>query len=414
MKTTLIWMLLLVMAGSGRVLAQESGNPKEPEKEYKFSKAYAHRDEQLILSESDYCGCFVLEKNPDTSLFVTDLKTFSADEDFSSQEMIRDGQSVYLNRGEKAEIRKGQKYLISGVSKDPFLEHTLVIRKGVGEIVKVFSETAELKITKLYNAVEMGDFLTEFKEEPNVSKVKIAYENTMIPDDVDSAKVYLPNDALFARTIVGPEQFVAFEMGKDKISVGDFVVFFRRIKAHLPPLIIGTGVAVVVGDMMSTIKTVDTSSPLLDGMEAAILPEPKIVEGSGEGAVPIVRRVSDVMEGTSDEEMLTVEIFFDIDSFLVDEGQSEQLVKIKSFIEGKTVYSVLLKGYCCSIGNEEKNLELSQKRVESVKKVLMEQLQIPETQLETAYYGEKEAPYDNSIEAERRKNRLVMVVVVGK
>jgi outer membrane protein OmpA-like peptidoglycan-associated protein len=39
---------------------------------------------------------------------------------------------------------------------------------------------------------------------------------------------------------------------------------------------------------------------------------------------------------------------------------------------------------------------------------------VPESQIESAYYGEKEAPYDNSSEAERRKNRLVMVVVVGK
>ena len=49
-----------------------------------------------------------------------------------------------------------------------------------------------------------------------------------------------------------------------------------------------------------------------------------------------------------------------------------------------------------------------------MKKVLMEQLEIPEAQIESAYYGEKDAPYDNSSEAERRKNRLVLIVVTGK
>jgi hypothetical protein len=33
---------------------------------------------------------------------------------------------------------------------------------------------------------------------------------------------------------------------------------------------------------------------------------------------------------------------------------------------------------------------------------------------ETYYYGEKESPFDNTAEEERRKNRLVTVQVVGK
>lgn len=414
MKTTFFWMVLLAMIGTGILESQEQTTSSEPEKEYKLTKAYAYRDEQLVLSASDFFGCFVLEKDPDTSLIITDLKIFSDDSNFSSPDLFRDGDSVYLNRGEKAGLHKGQKFVIKGMTGGKYLDHTLVTRKGIGEIVNIYTDTAEMKIVNLYNPIEKGDFLEEYKEEQPVSKLKIPYDHTIVPDDADSVKIFLPDTITFGRTIIGPEQFVAIEMGKDKISVGDMVVFFDRIKAHLPPLIIGTGVAVVVGNQLSTVKVIDSSHPLIEGAEAAILPEPKIIEGSSEGPVPVVRRVSDMTQPEGDEEMLTVEIPFEIDSSLIDEAQSEQFVKIKSFIEGKTVYSILLKGYCCSIGNEEKNLELSKQRVESVKKILLEQLAVPETQLETAFYGEKEAPYDNSSEAERRKNRLVMVVVVRK
>ena len=398
----------------GLVWAQDSGYPAEPEKEYKFTVAYAYRAEQLLLGDSDFFGCFVMEKNPDTSLHISDIKTFSDEDDFSTPDLIRDGQSVYLNKGENAGVLKGQKFLINGLSEDVYQGHVLVIRKGIGEVVNVYSETAELKIVTLFNPVEIGDYLTEYKAEAQVIKLKIPYENTIVPDDADSVRVFFPTQLTFARTIVGPEQFVAIEMGKDKISVGEFVVFFRKLKPHLPPLIMATGVAVVVGDSLSTVKIIDSVSPVIEGAEAAILPEPKIIEGSGEGPVPVVRRIGDEDDKAAEEEMLTVEIPFAIDSALVDESQSETLVKIKEFIDSKTVYSVLLKGYCCSIGNEEMNLELSRKRVEAVKKVLLEQLEIPEAQIESAYYGEKDAPYDNSSEAERRKNRLVLVVVTGK
>lgn len=414
MKTQLFLMVLMLMLTSGLAVAQESGTSTEPEKEYIFSKAYAHRGEQLLLSDSDFFGCFVLEKKPDTSLFVAEVKTFSDDGDFSSQDLIRDGQLVFLNKGEKAGIRKGQKFLISSVTNYLYRDHVMVIRKGIGEVVNVYSETAELKIADLYNPVEKGDFLTEYSEETSVSKLKVAYEDCAIPEDAVSGKVFLPDVPTFGRTIIGPEQFVGVEMGKDKLAVGEYLVFYRQIKPHLPPVILGTGVAVVVGDSLSTVKVMDASYPVVTGAEAAVLPEPKVIEGGATSTIPVVRRVSDVDNAEPQEEMLTIEIPFVIDSFLVDESQSEQFVRIKSFIEGKQVYSIMLKGYCCSIGSEEKNLELSQKRVEAVKKLLIEQLQVPETQLETAYYGEKDAPYDNSSEDTRRKNRLVMVVVVGK
>lgn len=414
MKARILWLVVLTTAFIGLVWAQESGYPQEPEKEYKFSVAYAYRAEQLLLGDADYFSCFVLEKDPDTSLKVTDIKMFSDENDFSTPDLIRDGQSVFLNKGENAGMRKGQKYLVSGLSDQTHQGHALVIRKAIGEVLNVYSETAELRIVNLYNPVEIGDYLAEYKPQTPVSKLKIPYENTIVPDDADSVKVYLPSLLEFARTIVGPEQFVAIEMGKDKISVGELVVFFRKLKPHLPPLIMGTGVAVVVSDSLSTVKVIDAVSPIIEGSEAAILPEPKIIEGSGEEAIPVVRRISDEGEKSTEETMLTLEIPFAIDSAVVDESQSETLVKIKEFIESKTAYAVLLKGFCCSIGNEEMNLELSRKRVEAVKKVLMEQLEIPEGQIEAAYYGEKEAPYDNSSEEERRKNRLVMVVVTGK
>jgi outer membrane protein OmpA-like peptidoglycan-associated protein len=52
--------------------------------------------------------------------------------------------------------------------------------------------------------------------------------------------------------------------------------------------------------------------------------------------------------------------------------------------------------------------------VENIKAYLVSKLGIGENLIESYYYGEKDAPYDNTSEEQRRKNRLVNIQVIGK
>ena len=73
-----------------------------------------------------------------------------------------------------------------------------------------------------------------------------------------------------------------------------------------------------------------------------------------------------------------------------------------------------LRGYTCSIGGDEYNLRLSSRRAEEIKNILVSQYGIDAAHIETFFYGEKDPQFDNSSEAERRKNRLVKIEVNGK
>ena len=73
-----------------------------------------------------------------------------------------------------------------------------------------------------------------------------------------------------------------------------------------------------------------------------------------------------------------------------------------------------MRGYTCSIGGLEYNLKLSKERVDGVKAYLVSKLGVDEKLIESYFYGEKDAPYDNTSEEQRRKNRVVNIQVIGK
>ena len=87
---------------------------------------------------------------------------------------------------------------------------------------------------------------------------------------------------------------------------------------------------------------------------------------------------------------------------------------MKEFIGSKKEFVIILRGYACSIGGVDYNLELSKKRVEEVKNYIVSNLNIAPDFIETYFYGEKDTPFDNSTEINRRKNRRVDIQVIGR
>jgi OOP family OmpA-OmpF porin len=122
----------------------------------------------------------------------------------------------------------------------------------------------------------------------------------------------------------------------------------------------------------------------------------------------------DVPAAEQKDETLTVDVFFDFDSRKPKDDHSGDFAAIREFINAKSEYLVTLRGYTCSIGSEEYNLRLAKDRVDAIKDILISQYGVDSAHVETFFYGEKEANFDNSSEAERMKNRLVKIEVSGK
>ncbi len=103
---------------------------------------------------------------------------------------------------------------------------------------------------------------------------------------------------------------------------------------------------------------------------------------------------------------------FQYDSSELQGGAIEQLQKVATLIKRNPNATFTLEGYTDSYGSEEYNLELSQRRAESVKDYLVSSLGINPGQIDTRGYGKTKllTSPDASIE-EQEVNRRVVVVV---
>src|SRR6266699_1260298 len=103
---------------------------------------------------------------------------------------------------------------------------------------------------------------------------------------------------------------------------------------------------------------------------------------------------------------------FEYDSDMLQASSITQLQKLGTLIQRNPKATFTVEGYTDSFGTFEYNLDLSQRRAESVKRYLVEVMQINPAQIETHGYGSTKfrASPSGSIE-EQSPNRRVEVVV---
>jgi outer membrane protein OmpA-like peptidoglycan-associated protein len=103
---------------------------------------------------------------------------------------------------------------------------------------------------------------------------------------------------------------------------------------------------------------------------------------------------------------------FEYDSDVLQSSAISQLQKLGTLIQRNPKSTFRVEGYTDSFGTFEYNLELSQRRADSVKRYLVEMMRINPAQIETHGYGATKfrASANGSIE-EQNANRRVEVVV---
>jgi outer membrane protein OmpA-like peptidoglycan-associated protein len=103
---------------------------------------------------------------------------------------------------------------------------------------------------------------------------------------------------------------------------------------------------------------------------------------------------------------------FEYDSAALQSSAVGQLQKLGTLIKRNPRATFTVEGYTDSFGTPEYNLDLSQRRADSVKQFLVEVMGISPAQIETRGYGQikfRVSP-NGSIE-EQRENRRVEIVV---
>jgi len=389
----------------------------------KIEKAYVYQEAELLISEADlYCSYFLRGNMP------KDIRIVGGEQMDIERVGYADGDRLYINRGLKDGLQEGNELLI--ISEGEMIHNP----RTHGRIGHYFLKKSQAKITCIYDhqavitlkngctPVVIGDFAIPFKSGNTLFARKIDFQACRLSEDFPRGRIVFMNDN---REVASSGNYLSINLGEEFVKKGSFVIFYRFFKKDLPLLIIGSGIVIHVEEDNATVKVLDASTGIQLTDRLAVPPElaatttlPQPVGEKEQGLAPGEERVPIVdtieKEGGISVERMTADVYFPFDSSEVDSKYTADFEALKNFVAGKPGYSITLRGYADSIGNEEYNLKLSQARVEAVKKILVSQQGLSAESMESFFYGEKEALHDNSAEIERQKNRLVRIEVIGK
>ena len=99
-------------------------------------------------------------------------------------------------------------------------------------------------------------------------------------------------------------------------------------------------------------------------------------------------------------------VYFEFDSSNLSSETVSTLNRNAELIQEYPNLVVQLEGHTCSIGTQEYNLALGDRRAQSVREYLV-QVGVPSNQLTTISYGEEMPAVSNDTETQRRQNRRV-------
>lgn len=390
-------------------------------KSYKLTKAYIYRAESLIIDETDlYCSYFIRAKmNKD--LYIT-----GAELQYTNKKVYENGHRMYINKGTNDGIQDGDMFLV--IHENKAINHKLTNKKLGLLYMKVararvdcaYEDKSIIIIENACNPVNIGDLLIPLKEEKKLLMKKLDWQRCRLPDNpIEGTVCYMNLFKEVDKHQAAGLEWITADIGKAEVSRGDWLIIWRDLGEGLPPMIFGTAVVINPEGTNSTIKIIESIYPVNIGDRVVLLKEAKdiltaaaMTEQDKKEKIPILERLK--QEKDAGKEVQELNIVFDINKSKLSDTHKTEIGQLEAFIKGKPGVDIILRGYCCSIGGHEYNLKLSKKRVDAVKKYMMDTFGLAEDVFETYHYGEKDAPHDNTTEEQRRKNRLVNVQVIEK
>jgi OOP family OmpA-OmpF porin len=108
---------------------------------------------------------------------------------------------------------------------------------------------------------------------------------------------------------------------------------------------------------------------------------------------------------------MTLDILFGFDKSQVTPFHYAELQKASEFIERYPMYKVVVEGHTDDQGPADYNQALSQRRADSVSKVLIDKYSVPASRIRSTGFGPTQPVASNATEEERVKNRRVEISI---
>jgi OOP family OmpA-OmpF porin len=112
-------------------------------------------------------------------------------------------------------------------------------------------------------------------------------------------------------------------------------------------------------------------------------------------------------------EKMTLRVFFEFDKSILTEADLKELPKAVAFVKKYPSAMIRLDGYSDSIGIEEYNLKLSERRAEAVMDYLIKEAGVSSSKIMAVGHGEADPIADNKTSEGRAKNRRVEISILS-
>lgn len=108
---------------------------------------------------------------------------------------------------------------------------------------------------------------------------------------------------------------------------------------------------------------------------------------------------------------VSLNIEFDIDKAEIRPQYRDEVAKVGDFMKKAGTTTAVIEGYADEVGSEDYNLQLSQRRAESVVKSLVDNFGIDPSRLSAKGYGKARPIADNRTDTGRQQNRRINAVI---
>jgi len=230
---------------------------EKPCQENKIKKAKILQDIYPVISEYDlYCSFFILE---DERL---ELKIIGAKQEYEKV-LLTDSDIIYINKGRRDGLERGQIYLILEVGAKIKNFGNLVFKRGRARILALEDRTASAKIEKSCGQVMIGCFLVPFEEKEGLLGEDLGYN--VSPEESEGLKgniIYLQRDS----EQIGSGDWALIDLGaEDGLLIGQQLIIYRKIKEGVHLQIIGNLIVIDIQSKTSTVKILSCNDALRMG-----------------------------------------------------------------------------------------------------------------------------------------------------
>ncbi|HRO76968.1 MAG TPA: OmpA family protein [Crocinitomicaceae bacterium] len=120
-----------------------------------------------------------------------------------------------------------------------------------------------------------------------------------------------------------------------------------------------------------------------------------------------------ITDPTNFEIIVFDDILFETNSFLIENSDRTNIINTLKKIDKDNVKSIVIEGHTDNVGNDDKNLVLSQKRADAFMQIFME-LEFSPDIISSYGRGETQPKFDNSTEEGRKGNRRIELFIEYK